>query len=129
MGSKTFLADPQKPSPDHQLVVMTKDPEKYNHLQFPGQIEFTNETPTQIFERFEKKGKELMLVVGGPHVATSFLKAKLINELWLTIEPKIFGEGDNFAEGEKLDIQLKLISFSKVNDEGTLINKYEVMKD
>ncbi len=35
-----------------------------------------------------------MLVVGGPHVATSFLKAQLIDELWLTIEPKIFGMGE-----------------------------------
>ncbi|PWT97446.1 MAG: hypothetical protein C5B52_13865 [Bacteroidetes bacterium] len=129
MGSNTFLADPQKPSPEHQLVIMTREPEKYNHLQTPGQIEFTNETPAQLVERFEKQRQELMLVVGGPHVATSFLKAKLINELWLTVEPKIFGEGDNFAEGEKLDIKLKLISFNKVNEEGTLINKYEVIKD
>jgi dihydrofolate reductase len=69
-----------------------------------------------------------MLVVGGPHIATSFLKEQLIDELWLTYEPRIFGTGDNFATGEKLDINLRLISNEKVNDQGTLITKYTVLK-
>ena len=50
-----------------------------------------------------------MLVVGGPHVATSFLKEQLIDELWLTFEPKIFGTGGNFVTDVKLDINLHLI--------------------
>ncbi len=69
-----------------------------------------------------------MLVVGGPHVATSFLKEQLIDELWLSIEPKIFGAGSNFAIGEKLDINLRLIQCDQVNEQGTLITKYAVVK-
>ena len=69
-----------------------------------------------------------MLVVGGPHVATSFLKEQLIDELWLTLEPKIFGIGDNFATEVKLDINLHLIHCEKVNEQGTLITKYAVLK-
>ena len=80
MGSKTFLADPQKPSPDHQLVVMTKDPEKYNHLQFPGQIEFTNGTPTQIFESSEQTGEHLMIVVAAPRPSLELLLQRAIDE-------------------------------------------------
>jgi riboflavin biosynthesis pyrimidine reductase len=34
-----------------------------------------------------------MMIVGGPHAATSFLKDQLIDELWLTFEPKVFGTG------------------------------------
>ena len=69
-----------------------------------------------------------MLVVGGPHIATSFLKEQLIDELWLTLEPKIFGIGGNFATDVKLDINLRLIHYEKVNKQGTLITKYEVLK-
>ena len=69
-----------------------------------------------------------MLVVGGPHVATSFLKEQLIDELWLTFEPKIFGIGGNFATDVKLDINLRLIHCEKVNEQGTLITKYAVLK-
>jgi riboflavin biosynthesis pyrimidine reductase len=66
---------------------------------------------------------------GGAHIATSFLKEQLIDELWLTIEPKIFGIGGNFVIAEKLDINLQLISCEKVNKQGTLITKYAVKKD
>ena len=69
-----------------------------------------------------------MLVVGGPHIATSFLKEQLIDELWLTFEPKIFGRGGNFVTEINLDINLHLIHCEKVNEQGTLITKYAVLK-
>ncbi len=127
MGSNTFNADKLNPSASHQIIVMSRQPEKYKNLEIPGQIEFTNETPVELTSRFVNKGHQQMLVVGGPHVATSFLKEKLIDELWLTIEPKIFGVGNNFAMGEKLDINLRLIQSENVNDQGTLITKYAVL--
>lgn len=70
-----------------------------------------------------------MLVVGGAHIATSFLKDQLVDEIWLTIEPKIFGVGGNFVIEEQLDINLRLINLDKVNEQGTIISKYEVLKD
>jgi dihydrofolate reductase len=128
MGINTFNADPRKPTSNHHLVVMTSHPHKYKSLDVLGQLEFTNESPAEIVTRFDKEGREQMLVVGGPHVATSFLKEQLIDELWLTIEPRIFGTGGNFAMEEKLDISLRLLHFEKVNEEGTLITKYEIVK-
>ena len=128
MGSKTFILDPIKPSPARLLIVITSRPHEFSQFNVPGQIEFTDEKPTEIVSRLEKKGIGQMLIVGGPHLAASFLREKLIDELWLTIEPKIFGEGNDLVSGEKLDISLKLISCEKVNDEGTLITKYAVLK-
>jgi dihydrofolate reductase len=129
MGSATFNADTFSPSPDHQIIVMTSDPGRYKNDAVPGQIDFTNETPAELCSRFTNKGYRQMLVVGGPHVATSFLKEQLIDELWLTIEPKIFGMGTNFAIDSKLDIDTRLIQIDKVNDQGTLITKYAVLKN
>ena len=128
MGSNTFNADKFSPSASNQIIIMTSHPDKYKDLETPGQIEFTNETPSELTSRFIIKGDPQMLVIGGPHIATSFLKEELIDEIWLTIEPKIFGMGDNFATGAKLDINLRLIQSEKVNDQGTLITKYAVMK-
>jgi len=128
MGSATFNADTFNPSPDHLIIVMTGHPDRYKNAMVPGQIEFTNETPVELVTRFINKGHQQMLVVGGPHVATSFLKEQLIDELWLTIEPRIFGTGQNFATDAKLDIDTRLIQIEKVNDQGTLITKYAVLK-
>jgi dihydrofolate reductase len=129
MGSGTFDFDPVKPDPDKLLVIMTRTPEEYGKYQVPGQLEFSNETPTQLTERFKKRGYEQMLVVGGPHVATSFFKEGLIDELWLTLEPKIFGKGGNFVIEQELDVELQQISCEKVNDRGTMIAKYAVIKN
>ena len=128
MGSNTFNAEPMKPSEKHLIIVMTSKPSDYMEKQVSGQIEFTDESPAQIVERFGNGGYETMHVVGGPKVATSFLKAQLVDELWLTIEPKIFGKGDILVSHELLDIELKMITCERVNELGTLIAKYMVVK-
>jgi dihydrofolate reductase len=127
MGSNTFN-NGSFPTLNHQLIVMTGYPNKYKNLKHSGEIEFSNESPDKLTDRCKSKGYEHMLVVGGPHVATSFLKEQLIDELWLTLEPRIFGTGANFATDVKLDINLRLLHFEKVNDQGTLITKYAVLK-
>ena len=127
MGSSTFDVKPMEPTPKHHLVVMTRNPAKYNDYEVAGQLEFTDQSPAQLVAHFEKEGHMQMLVAGGAHIATSFLKAKLIDELWLTIEPKIFGAGSSFVIDENLDIDLKLLSVEKVNERGTLITKYAVL--
>ena len=128
MGSSTFDAHRVKPSVNHHFVVMTRDPAKYKEFAVPGQLEFSDESPSQLTSRFEEQGYKHMLLVGGPHVATSFLKEQLVDELWLTIEPRIFGKGGNFVIEEDLDIDLALLSCEKVNERGTLITKYALLK-
>lgn len=129
MGSNTFHIEPIKPDPAHLLIIMTREPEKYKKYEVIGQLEFRSETPGQLAEHFDKEGHKCMLVVGGAHIATSFLKEQLVDELWLTIEPKIFGTGGNFVIEEKLDINLELISSESVNKQGTLFTKYSVIKN
>ena len=128
MGSGTFDYDPVKPDPNKLLVIMTRTPEEYTKYVVPGQLEFSNETPTQLVERYKAAGYKQMLMVGGAHVATSFFKEQLIDEVWLTLEPKIFGKGGNFVVEQELDVELKRISLETVNERGTMIMKYEVIK-
>lgn len=129
MGSNTFNAEAFKPSLNHRLIIMTGSPDNYRNNAVPGQLEFTNITPVHLASELQKDGNEQMLLVGGAHLATSFLKENLVDEIWLTIEPKIFGMGGNFVTGEKLDINLRLMDIKKVNEQGTLITKYEVIKN
>jgi dihydrofolate reductase len=127
MGSGTYNPAPLKADPKHLYIVITRQPSKYKSSNVPGLLEFTNEIPGHIINRFENT-EATVLVVGGAQIATSFLKAQLIDELWLTIEPKIFGKGANFVADEKLDIDLRLISFEQINEQGTVLSKYNVIK-
>jgi dihydrofolate reductase len=128
MGSNTYLAEKLGSERDHLIVVMTRHPSDYRDKEVTGRLEFSNESPVQLAARFEKANFTTMMVVGGPNIATSFLKADLIDEIWLTIEPKIYGKGGNFVIEQELDLELRLISCEQVNPEGTLITKYTVVK-
>jgi len=128
MGSNTFRAEKLGSSGDRLLVVMTRHPSAYRDKAVRGRLEFSDESPAQLAARFEKANFKRMVVVGGAQIATSFLKAELIDEIWLTIEPKIFGKGGSLVIEEELDLSLRLTSCERVNPEGTLITKYEVIK-
>ena len=127
MGSGTFNPEPLKPVLKHLFVVLTRHIEKYRNMEVSGQLEFTAISPAQLITRFENDGEDRILVVGGPQIATSFLKDDLIDELWLTVEPKIFGLGASIVTEDKLDISLNLLSSERMNDQGTLINKYRII--
>ncbi|HTN37188.1 MAG TPA: dihydrofolate reductase family protein [Arachidicoccus sp.] len=137
MGSQTFEAELNQntfhPNKGQKVVVMTKRVHEFqnDHHQdiTSGHLEFTDLSPQDLHKQFLEAGSSTLFLLGGPHIATSFFKAALIDEVWLTIEPKVFGLGNNFAMEERLDIDLRLTSLEKVNDRGTLLTKYEVIKN
>ncbi len=75
----------------------------------------TKSTPKKIIEIVEERGyKEAM--VGGGVTAASFLKEGLVNELFLDIEPIIFGKGIPVFAYEKFEKKLKLIDTKRISD-------------
>lgn len=126
MGSNTWKQNIITPSASRLTIIMTREPEKFREHEIPGQLEFSNMSPAELVSAWGKKGADLMTVVGGPLIATSFLKESLIDELWLTIEPRLFGTGLNLIHPEELDVKLQLEEIKQVNAEGTLITRYRV---
>ena len=70
MGSTTYISEAFRPILDHLLVVMTSQPDKYRSQAVSEKLEFTSKTPVQLTELYKNKGHELMMVVGGAHIAT-----------------------------------------------------------
>jgi dihydrofolate reductase len=91
-------------------------------------LEFSNETPEKLIERLSTLGYKKALLVGGSIINGLFLKNNLVDELYLTIEPKIFGKGKNIVEEQSLDKSLQLINVKKLNKTGTLLLKYKINK-
>lgn len=127
MGRKTYEAVKHrlKMKEGRRRIVMTSQPQEFEDNEIKGQFEFTSETPEDIVARLKKEAVEELLVVGGGSVNTTFLKAGLVDELYLTIEPKIFGKGKMLVSEEKLDIKLKLLSVKQINKEGALLLHYQ----
>ncbi len=129
MGRHTYEARKPAPQKGKLRVVVTKNPKKYSKIFVAGQLEFVNETPRQLLERLTRKGFKKMLFIGGAILAGTFLEKGLVNQLWLTIEPRIFGSGKPLVSESPLNISLKLLSIKKLNSNGTLLVKYKVLKN
>ncbi len=127
MGSNTYRAEKVPFVKGQRIIVMTRFPSEFKESGYEKRFEFTDESPLHIVTRISEENIDRMVVVGGAQIATSFLKEKLIDELWLTIEPRIFGLGGNLVEEEKLDIRLELLSYEKAGVQGTLFTKYRVL--
>ena len=128
MGSKTYEIAKKiiKHKKNKLRVILTRNPEKYLDQTIKGILEFTNDSPLKLVKKLESRGYKKMLVVGGGTINCLFLKSKLVDEVYLTIEPRIFGTGQELVGEENLDISLKLISIKKLNKKGTLLLKYKV---
>lgn len=129
MGRKTYSASQSviKLSSQKLRIVITKDPNKYSKFSVPNQLEFTNDDPKEIVDKLIERGFDQALLVGGENVNALFFKSKLISEIWLTVEPKIFGSGNSLVKDEKLDIGLELMSINRLNKKGTLLLKYKIL--
>jgi dihydrofolate reductase len=118
-GESTFKTFP-KPLPGRLNVVFTleKNPPEMEN------VKWVSGAPEKVLAELERVGYKSAVLGGGTNLNSQFLKKGLIDEIWLTIEPKIFGDGLGVF-GESFDQDLKLIGIEKLN-ENSLFVKYEV---
>lgn len=124
MGETTYNTI-GRPLPGRLNLVLSQEPGKKENI--PGSLEFIKATPKEVVAMLEKRGFETAILGGGATVNGSFLKENLIDEIWLTIEPKIFGEGLSLFREADVNLNLELISVEKLDD-NVLQVRYKVIK-
>ena len=73
------------------------------------------------------RGVTRSMICGGTYVNSKFLKENLIDEIQITIEPKLFGSGMHLFDQVDVERQLKLIEVKHLNND-TLNLLYKVIK-
>ncbi len=116
MGSRTF-ATIGRALPERRTIVYTSKPEL---ITIEG-IETTNEAPAALLARLAKEGVNGVAICGGAAIYSMFAEAKLIEELYITVEPVLFGTGISLFSND-LNIHLSLIDTSKLNDHTVLLH-------
>ena len=120
MGSRTF-ATIGRALPGRRTIVYTSRPEE---IIIEG-VETTGEPPTQLVERLEKEGIQALAICGGATIYDLFLRAGVVDELYLTIEPLLFGRGVPLLR-EAFDAKLSLLETEKLNGDTVLLH-YKVL--
>ncbi len=91
--------------------------------KFEG-AEMTQKAPAELLKELEARGFKEVAICGGSKIYTMFMKAKVVDRIYLTVEPLIFGKGIPLFSDE-LQFRLKLISASQGQD-GALLLEYNV---
>lgn len=129
MGGNTYQVAKNhiKLQKDKLRVVVTRYPEKFAQDQIGGQLEFISTDIQSLVKDLEIRGYKQMLLLSGENLNKLFFENNLIDEVFFTVEPRLFGEGKGVLE-TKVDIPLKLLDFEKLNEQGTLTLHYQVIK-
>jgi len=116
MGSSTYKTFP-KPLKDRLNVVYSKSG------SFEG-VEVTSEDPAILLKKLEERGYKEVAICGGSEIYTMFMEAGVVDTLYLTIEPVLFGEGIKLFK-RSLNANLKLVK-QEQTETGTLFLEYKV---
>jgi dihydrofolate reductase len=128
MGDTTFEAMGARPLPGRLNLILSLTPEKYQDKIQPGLLEFFKGTPAEVVGYVAAKGFTTAILGGGARTNAMFLKAGVVDELLITIEPKLFGLGLNFTEGQELDLNLELIESKELGDNAVQL-RYKVINN
>jgi len=123
MGKTTYNTI-GRPLPGRLNVVMDLKPDTSKNI--PGSLEFTNTQPKELIKELESRGFENIILGGGSTINGLFLKENLIDEIWLTIEPKIFGSGLDLFRGVDVNLDLKLKEVRKL-DKNVIQARYKIV--
>lgn len=109
MGARTF-ATIGRALPGRRTIVYTHHPER---ITAEG-VETTAEPPAELVKRLKAEGAQGLAICGGAGIYTQFLQAEAVDELHLTIEPILFGEGIKLID-EPAQTTMSLIHFEPLN--------------
>ena len=122
MGSKTFDTI-GRVLPNRKNVVMTRD---HRRMSQNENLLFTDRSPEEVLKTLEDEGFESATLIGGTTINGLFAEKGLIDEVYLTIVPKLFGKGLSLFS-VNLDLDLKLLEMTRIDADSILI-RYSVLK-
>jgi dihydrofolate reductase len=126
MGDRTFKTFTKYPK-GLKFVIYTQHPEDFQNPK-PEVIETlaTKDDPATVLAQLEKEGYEEVAICGGASIYSLFLKSGLVDTLYLTVEPVVFGQGVKLIS-ENIDLKLSLQKVEHLSSQ-TILLEYKVNK-
>lgn len=118
---------------------MMKEANEFEKLEYPFTVVVSNtmdandqntsfvRSPQEALEVCKEKGINEVIIGGGSTLNTAFLKQNLIDELYIDVEPQIFGKGIKLFGDTDIYSKLNLIEVTKLS-EGIVRLHYQFIK-
>jgi len=120
MGSRTFDAI-GKVLPGRKNIVLTRNTDRHSN---DDNLVFTDKSPAVILKELEEEGFKEAALIGGSIINSMFALLDLIDEIHVTIVPKLFGRGLSLFK-DTLETHLQLLDVDRIDDDYLLL-KYAV---
>ncbi|MCH7828414.1 dihydrofolate reductase [Patescibacteria group bacterium] len=125
MGLNTAKTS-KRPLPGRRNIIYADNKDQLLHWQEYGEWEITQDNPKELLSRLKKDGHKEIAICGGATIYTMFMEQNLVDKLYLSIEPVLFGKGITLFNKE-LDTKLQLKNVSKLGEQ-TILLEYNVLK-
>jgi|SRR3989344_487973 len=115
MGKNTYretLKQGYFPFPEALNIVVS-----HEHIEnrWGDRVVITSATPKEILEMLSKKGFTTAFLAGGGTLNASFMREGLVNELYLDVEPLLFGRGIQVIAPSEFEYELELLEVKNLN--------------
>lgn len=94
-------------------------------IERKGTVVFVNPASVNLAEIFREYKN--IAVLGGGAVYCFMLENGFLDEIFVTIEPLIFGRGKEMFIGGTKTVQVKLLSMKRLNLSGTILLHYKIL--
>lgn len=109
MGRTSYVTipEPYRPLKNRLNVVYTS--QATDGLEKASDAEWrTNLEPKELLERLTVEGHEQVAIAGGQRVYSDWMRSGLVNTLYITVEPVVFGQGIKlFDSGVSAELELR----------------------
>lgn len=89
-------------------------------------VEITTMEPVNLISDLRSRGYDDIAIIGGASIYSQFIKAGVIDKIYLTVEPILFGQGVPMFDSP-LDVRLRLLASHRIGDD-SLFLEYEVIR-
>lgn len=127
VGSRSFASMKRFPKDMKYLVYTTRPGEFINPRPNLIDAKPTQLKPRELLTQLETEGYGEVAIAGGTSIYSMFLQAGVVDKIYLSIEPVMFGKGIRLVN-ERLNVKLHLDDVKKLGDKGTVILEYSVIK-
>lgn len=127
MGRTTYdiLAPDYLPlSNEGTTVVLTTNPQAKSDNPT---VVFSQQRAGDIIQMLADKGHEEAVIIGGAITMSMFMNAGLVDDIFYVVEPVLFGTGLPSLKEVSLEVKLKLLEVTQLNDHTVQLH-YEIMK-